>query len=140
MMFENLPLVLFDGNCMLCNKFIKLVHSEDKKKKIQFCALSSKEGGAILVKYNLKVENYTTIYFIDKNGVLYRKSSAILKLFDSLGFKWRLLGFSLWLIPRFIRNIGYDLVAKNRMRFFKSEISCKVPSLDMRERVYRNIN
>jgi predicted DCC family thiol-disulfide oxidoreductase YuxK len=69
-----------------------------------------------------------SIVFIQE-GSYYQKSSAVLHLFKVLGRGWSLL-YGLIIIPAFIRNFIYDIIAKYRYRIFGKSDTCIAPSTD----------
>jgi predicted DCC family thiol-disulfide oxidoreductase YuxK len=68
-----------------------------------------------------------------REGKIYRKSSAILKIMNDLG-GWGKLLVIFWIIPSFIRDFVYDIVAKNRYKWFGKKESCRMPTRE--ERAY----
>ena len=79
------------------------------------------------------VADLDTVVFVD-DGVLFRRSSAIVGLLRQLGGPWRLVATLLWLIPRPLRDVGYRMVARSRYRIFGKSDTCRVPTPAERER------
>lgn len=120
-------IVFFDGNCMLCNSFIALM----VKKKIRslfFCNINSSIANQILATYSFADLPQNTIYFLSGN-TLYLRSTAVLKILGLLGPVSRFSAQLLLIVPAFIRDAVYSLVAKNRYRFFK-QTSCYKPTAE----------
>jgi predicted DCC family thiol-disulfide oxidoreductase YuxK len=67
---------------------------------------------------------------LDDNGVLYRKSNAVLRIWCSLGGDFRIYAFVARLVPRVVRDRIYDLVAANRYRIVGRSDLCYLPSDD----------
>jgi len=131
-MNESGPILLFDGVCNLCNRLVIFIIRRDKEAKIKFAALQSETGKYFLKKCNLSGESIDSIVYIEGTGC-FLKSSAVLHLLKSIGGAWSLLqGFIV--IPKFIRDFFYDLIAKNRYRIFGKTDTCLVPSQDIAER------
>jgi predicted DCC family thiol-disulfide oxidoreductase YuxK len=59
-------------------------------------------------------------------GRRYERSSAVLRIAVRLRFPWPLLGF-FFIVPTFIRDIVYNLVARNRRQWFGRHSACKIP-------------
>lgn len=113
--------IFFDGNCMLCNSFIAFM----VKKKIGslfFCDINSDIASQLLATYSFTDLPKNTIYFLSYKK-LYWKSTAVLKILSLLGPVSKFCSHLLLIIPAFIRDAVYSLVAKNRYRFFK-QTSC----------------
>ena len=78
----------------------------------------------MLVGFDENELNNTIIYLND--GEIYRYSSAILRIARLMGFPHNLL-YILILIPPFIRNYLYKIVARNRYKWFGKSDSCIMP-------------
>lgn len=63
-----------------------------------------------------------------------RDSDGVLAIYSGLGRPWNLLGV-LRLVPRFLRDPLYRLVARNRYRIFGRHETCWVPLSDHADRV-----
>jgi predicted DCC family thiol-disulfide oxidoreductase YuxK len=125
-------LVIFDGVCNLCNGTVQFIIKRDRNKKFSFITRQSPIGQEMLMQLGLPVEDQSTVVYL-KAGVPYLKSMAVLKILKDLGRGWSLL-YVLVVIPAFIRDFIYDLIAKNRYRFFGRRNSCKVPGSEMTDR------
>lgn len=123
-------ILFFDGVCNLCNGFVDFIVSRDTKNIFQFAPLQGKTAIASLRKESIDALN-TVILF--KEGLEFQKSDAALMVLQQLGGGWILFKI-FWIIPRFLRNIVYDLVAKNRYRIFGKRESCRLPTKEERAR------
>jgi len=129
--FRN-QILIFDGVCNLCNSLVKFVIRRDKKARIRFASLQSAAGQTLLSKAGLKSGIAdTVIYFTDNNFKL--RSSAVLYLLRDIGGVLKLF-YIFIIIPPFIRDFIYNLVARNRYRIFGKRESCMVPSKDIENR------
>lgn len=119
-------IILFDGVCNLCNGSVNFFITRDKKDIFRFAALQSDIGVRLQKELNIDHENIESFILIDGNAY-YKKSTAALKVAGMLGFPYNLL-YPLLLIPPFIRNIVYDIVAKYRYKWFGKKSTCRVPT------------
>jgi predicted DCC family thiol-disulfide oxidoreductase YuxK len=87
--------------------------------KIYFSSIQSEFAKQFLRKFHINTEVLSTLY-VYENGEIYQKSTGALKLVPYLKKRYLLLGIC-WMFPRFIRDLVYDLIAKNRKRFFKDK-------------------
>ena len=126
------PIIYFDGVCNLCNTAVQFILRYDKKKKFLFATLES-DAGLNAVKQvkngSRKIESVILYY----RGKYYTKSTAVLITFQLLGGMWQLL-YPLILIPAFIRNAIYDLIGRNRYKWFGKKSTCPLPSAEIMER------
>ncbi|PCJ82413.1 MAG: thiol-disulfide oxidoreductase [Flavobacteriales bacterium] len=130
---DNLPskIVLFDGVCNFCNSTISFMIKRDKKKIFRYTPLQSKIAQHLLKKHNLLDEGIDSIIYI-KNGEAFVKSSAALLMCKQLSGLWPVF-YSLIVIPRVIRDFFYDIIARNRYRWFGKRDACMVPTAEVKE-------
>lgn len=126
-------LILFDGVCNLCNNTVQYIIKHDKKDIFMFAPLQGEAGKKIIDNYNVDTSKTDSIILYNKkNGVLY-KSTAALKIASKLTFPIQLLSVFL-VVPPFIRNWVYDLIAKNRYRWFGKKDACMMPTDDLKSK------
>lgn len=125
-------IIFFDGVCNLCNSAVQFVVKHDKKKKFLFATLTSDAGKNAVknIKVNLRKNESVIVYY---RGKYYTKSTAVLITLKLMGGMWQLL-YPLILIPAFIRNAVYDVVGRNRYKWFGKKKECLIPSPDIIER------
>ncbi|TRZ66373.1 thiol-disulfide oxidoreductase DCC family protein [bacterium] len=128
----NYSLILFDGVCNFCNEGVNFVIDRDKNNVFKFASLQSETGQKILKENNLPLNNFSTFLLLQK-GKLYDKSTAALKVTRNLNGLWKLL-FVFIIVPPFIRNFFYNLIARNRYKWFGKRDSCRIPSPDERNK------
>jgi len=126
------PVILFDGVCNFCNSSINFIISQDKKRVFRFAALQSVAGKELLEKYDLP-EGYLESFILIDNGKAYKSSSAGLKLYNKLSWHWKWLQI-FWIVPRFIRDGVYSIIARNRYKWFGKKDRCMIPSPDVKSR------
>jgi predicted DCC family thiol-disulfide oxidoreductase YuxK len=131
----NHPIILFDGVCYLCNDIVNFLIRRDKKKHFRFATLQSDIGQYLLEKHHLPSTNLDTFVLI-QDEQCYTQSSAALRVLWKLGGLWR-LSYAFIIIPPFLRNYIYQLVAKNRYRLFGKRDECMVPNQDLKDRFYK---
>lgn len=123
------PIIFFDGVCGLCNRAVDFLIRRDKNRLFRFAPLQGKTASIVLPSALL--DQPETI--VCKNGdVLYYKSNAILHILIQIGGGWK-LAVLLYVIPKFIRDLCYDMVAHNRYKVFGKKESCRLPSPEERE-------
>ena len=125
------PIILFDGVCNLCNGAVQFVLSNDKKNVFKFASLQSKFAQDFLKKHQLPTENFDTIILIEDDKISV-KSNAVFKIAKYLTkYAWlSVLSF----LPIFVTDFFYDLVSKNRLKWFGKRESCWLPTDELKER------
>ncbi len=127
-------IILFDGVCNLCNSGVQFIIKKDRKNLFKFAPLQSEFGQGILEKHDLKTKNMDTFVYAYM-GKTYTKSTAALKIAKELKRGWQLF-YAFIIIPAFFRNFIYDLVAKNRYKWFGKKDSCMIPTPELKAKFF----
>jgi len=130
-------LVLFDGVCGLCNKFVQFVLNHDSQGRFHFASLQSDLARELLARHGKNPELLKTVYLVINPGTsdekLYSKSAAALRIFGELEGPTKALKVFL-IVPAPLRNVGYDLVAAVRYKIFGKSDTCPLPKASDRAR------
>ena len=108
--------ILYDGVCNFCISIIGLVSRLDKSKSLQAVPIQSKEGRNILRLRNEKFISLKTVYFIHDKRV-YKKSTAIFKIFTHLPFPWKIISW-FQILPVSFTDSVYRIIARYRYSLF----------------------
>lgn len=128
------PILLFDGVCNLCNSLVRFIVRIDPGHKIRFAWLKSPTGEFLMRGIYPDLHSIDSVVYI-KDGKYFLKSSAVLHLLKDLGKGWGLL-YVFILIPKFIRDFFYELIARNRYRIFGKSDACIIPQDAVMERFF----
>ncbi len=120
----NKIIVLFDGDCRLCNSSVRFIIQRDKKDVFRFASLQSDFANKLLNSKSNTQQPLETILVIRDEKVL-RKSEAVLNISKKLSGAWPLL-YVFMIVPRFIRDSVYTFIANNRYRWFGKVEYCAV--------------
>ncbi len=125
-----MKIILFDGVCNFCNSSVNFIMARDKRNVFKFAALQSEPGIELQKKFNLDPNDLQSFILIygDK---FYRKTTAALRVAKGLGFPYN-LAYVFIIIPPFIRNIAYNIIAKYRYKWFGKKESCRIPTPEER--------
>jgi predicted DCC family thiol-disulfide oxidoreductase YuxK len=123
-------IVLFDGDCNFCNYWVNYVIQRDKKDVFRFTSLQSEKGKNLLDKFQLK-DDLETVVLIE-NEKARTKSAAALHIFKGLGGIYK-LAMGLIVVPRFIRDWVYEIIAKYRKKLMKNQ-SCIIPTQSIKNK------
>src|SRR5699024_6430525 len=94
-------------------------------------SLQSATGKQLLAAYKLS-ENLDSMVLI-ADGKAHLKSSAALRIAKELSGIWK-LAYAFIMMPRPVRDLFYDVVARNRYKWFRKKESCAIPSPEVRKR------
>ena len=123
---DDRPVIIFDGECVLCSGSAQFVLRHDKRKFYRFLAAQTPLGRALYVHYGLDTRDYETMILI-ADGVAIFKSEAVVRIGEGLGFPWSLAAV-LRVIPRPWRDRLYGVLARNRLRILGRRERCYIPS------------
>ena len=126
------PIVLFDGVCNFCNYWVNFAIKRDTKKKLKFTPLQGVTAKRLLPQYHVNPGSLSSVILIDKEKV-YTQSSAAIRICRYLNGGWRLC-YGLMIIPKFIRDFLYNIIARNRYKWFGKQETCRVPTPELKER------
>ena len=130
--FNNKSIILFDGVCNLCNNTVNFIIKHDKNNKFLFASLQSDAAKEILLQFNLNKNLLNTIILV-QNEQVYEYSTAVLLITKDLNGFWKHLNVFL-IIPKKLRDFVYNIIAKNRYRWFGTRSSCLIPSSELKNR------
>ena len=126
-------IILFDGICNLCNRSIQFVIKRDRNDEFRFATLQGALGRRLVQERNIDTSKIDSIILIEPGVAYYTKSTAALQIADSFGGWWKITNV-LNLIPRQLRDIVYDWVAKNRYNWYGKKDACMVPTPELRDK------
>lgn len=127
------PIIVFDALCVLCSANAHFVLKYDKAGHFRLAAMQGDVGAVLFRRFDIDPTDPETMIMVDGDMVL-RNSDAVLAIYAGLGWPWRLAGI-FKLVPRFLRDPVYRLIARNRYRLFGKRTECWVPSADQQDRL-----
>ena len=124
-------LILFDGVCVFCSRWVRFVIRLDHERRFRFLPTQSERGRALAVRFGIDPDAPET-NAVFWNGRIFFKSDAALIVLRRFPETAPLA--VLRRLPRGLRDPVYDLIARNRYRIFGRTERCMVPSDEDRER------
>ncbi len=122
------PIILFDGVCNLCNGSVNFIIDRDPKQVFRFASLQSPLGQEMVTRFGFSPTELSSLILVD-GQTAHRRSSAALRIASRLTFPWNCLVVGL-IVPRFLRDFVYNVIAKNRYRWFGKTETCRLPTPD----------
>lgn len=124
-------IILFDGVCNLCNRSVQFIIKRDPNGHFKFASLQGEVGQKLLKQYGFDKE--IDSFVLIENQRIYSKSSAALRVCRNLNGFWKVFSI-LRILPPSFRDFFYDIVAKNRYKWFGKKESCMLPTKEMKKR------
>lgn len=127
------PLYFFDGQCVLCSRFVAFCLKRDTAGRLKFASAQSPLGRRVLEALGLPQDELDRTILLLENDTVHTRSTAVLRALRHLKGPARWL-YPLILVPKILRDPAYDIVARNRLRWFGRLDTCLVPSPQTRDR------
>jgi predicted DCC family thiol-disulfide oxidoreductase YuxK len=124
--------VIFDGECVFCNRWVDFLLRFDRHDVFRFAARQSEAGTSFMRQAGLPECGVGSIILAEDGAVLLR-STAVLRILALLGFPFSLAAV-FRLIPSSPRDSVYEWFARNRLKWFRHRSTCRLPSAAERNR------
>ena len=128
------PVVLFDGVCKLCNGSVNFILRSDRKGRLKLATLQSDYGRSVLKEHGKNPDMLDSMMLLESDRLTV-KSTAVIRISKYLDGAWPLCMIAL-VIPLFIRDFLYDIIAKNRYKWFGKYDTCRLPDPELEDRFY----
>jgi predicted DCC family thiol-disulfide oxidoreductase YuxK len=110
---DDRPVIVFDGKCVLCSSFAQFILRKDRSARFRLLAAQSDLGNALYRHFGLDPMSY---------------------VLDGLGGAWSLFATLARLVPASLRDALYDVIARNRLRWFGTREQCYLPGPSQADR------
>jgi predicted DCC family thiol-disulfide oxidoreductase YuxK len=124
-------LVLYDGECGLCDRLVQWLLSHDKKGVLSYAPLQGETARPFATG------DLDTMVFVERDADgrtrVYERSRGVFRILQKLGGVWRAVAW-LRVLPRFVTDAGYRFVSSHRLRWFGRVDACRVPDASVKAR------
>lgn len=117
--------ILYDGYCKLCSRSLQFVIRRDRKNKFSYVSLQSEQGAALISEMAKDKQYADSIVYYDGEN-FYQRSTAVLKILRRLKRGWQFF-YIFMLVPRVLRDLVYNFIARNRYDWFGRRNDCYIP-------------
>ena len=127
--------VFYDGTCGACHAGVRFVLAEDRRgTSLRFAPL---DGATAEREFGASRASLPDSFVVrTDSGELLVRSAAAIHVLERLGGTWRALAALLRLVPRPVRDAGYDAFARIRKSLFRSPpAACPLLPADLAERL-----
>jgi predicted DCC family thiol-disulfide oxidoreductase YuxK len=118
-------IVLIDGVCVLCSRSYRFVSTRDTANRFRFVTIQQPEGRTLAERHGIDPQDPTTFILVENDVVRFRSDAALRILGALPGWRWTRL---LRVVPQKLRDRLYDLIARNRYRWFGRLDACILPT------------
>jgi predicted DCC family thiol-disulfide oxidoreductase YuxK len=137
----NHPTMLYDGVCGLCDGVVRFLIKHDRRDQLRFAPQQSKLAKTILGRHGIDKEAAlpnNSVYLVlnpkTPHEQLLARSDVTVSCLLILGGPWAIAGHILRLVPKFLRDAAYNLIARNRYRIIKKLDACPIPPPKIRSK------
>lgn len=127
------PVIVFDALCVLCSANARFVLRHDRRGHFLLASMQGEAGAALYRRFGIDPTDPESLIVVQGDRAL-RDSDAVFAIWSGLGWPWRALTL-FRLVPRFLRDRLYRLIARNRYRLFGRREVCWVPRPDQVDRI-----
>ena len=124
--------VIFDGVCNLCSHTVTFILEHESAPVLRFAPVQSSAGSRLMREFGLDPSDVKTFVLVE-GGKPYVKSEAAIRIARYFRGPWKALG-AIKVLPRPLRDWAYDVVARNRYRWFGRVDTCMAPTPELRAR------
>lgn len=130
-------MLFYDGHCGLCHRAVRFVLRHDRSgSRFRFAPLQGATFQS-LVPAGAQAGLPDSVVVLTQDGILLVRSNAFLHILRRLGGRWGTLASVLSVVPRPLRDVIYNLVARIRYRVFGTRLDlCPVVPRKLRARLY----
>jgi predicted DCC family thiol-disulfide oxidoreductase YuxK len=129
---NNGPIIFFDGVCNLCEGSVQFILKIDQKKIFRFASLQSKSGQAMLAAQGLPADAFKS-FVVQEGEKIFTRSTGALRVLKHVGGFWSIF-YAFIIVPKFIRDGVYDLISRNRYKWFGEKTECWIPTPELQKR------
>jgi predicted DCC family thiol-disulfide oxidoreductase YuxK len=120
------PLLIFDGDCVLCSAGVQWMLARDPDGATRFAAIQEALPRALYAHYHLNADQFDT-FMVLMNGRPFLRWTGVLAAARTLPAPWRWLGQAGRIVPSFIGDRLYDYVQRRRIGWFGRRDACFAP-------------
>jgi predicted DCC family thiol-disulfide oxidoreductase YuxK len=129
-------IIVFDGVCVLCSRWVGFVLRRDRQGQYKFAAMQTPSGRNLLIAHGIDPDDPLSFLLLE-GAAGYTDTDAIIRILRGFGRGWKLLALLVSIVPRFIRDPLYRWGARHRYQLFGQRSTCIVPAPDVADRFLR---
>jgi predicted DCC family thiol-disulfide oxidoreductase YuxK len=123
---DGAPVIVFDGVCLLCSRWVDFILRHDHACRFRLAAMQGHHGSRLLGEHGLSPDDPTSFLLV-QDGHGYTDTDAIIRVLRGLSHRWTLVAGALRLVPAFLRDPVYRWIARHRYRLFGRRGQCRMP-------------
>lgn len=126
------PVLLYDGECGLCNRVVRLLLRLDRTGALRFTPLQGQPAQEFLQSHGLPAHDFSTLVYVPdwphrERAQFLLRTDGVIAALRAGGGAGRMFAMILAIFPRATRDAGYRLVARLRYQLFGPWKDCPLP-------------
>lgn len=126
------PVVLYDGECGLCNRSVKFLIKRDGG-QLYYAPLQGETAAALREQHPEIPKTLESVVLVH-DGKVRLRSKAFMYIAKYLTAPWR-WGYAFRWLPAFLLDLGYRVIARVRYRIWGKYDTCQLPTTDERAKL-----
>lgn len=118
-------IVLFDGECGLCDKLVRFLVRADADRALRYAPLQGETARRLRSEHPEIPDELETMVFLE-GETIHLRSQAAFHCAKYLAWPWRAVGWLRWM-PRLLTDPVYRIVARSRYGLFGKSDVCRLP-------------
>ncbi len=119
--------VVFDGECVLCNGWVRFLLRHDRRGRYRFATMQGESGRALLARHGLDPDDPVSFLLVEGDDA-FTDTDAIARVLRGLGGAWIVPASLVMVLPHAMRDPAYRFLARNRYRVFGRHDRCMIPT------------
>jgi predicted DCC family thiol-disulfide oxidoreductase YuxK len=133
------PVLLYDGECGLCNAVMRFMLKHDRRGELKFAPLQGALGQAFLSSRGMNTRDFDGIVFIDDmariDTAFALRTNGVVRALEEMGGGWLRLARLIRAVPVSWRDALYRLIARLRYRIFGRYRPTPLPNAEWARRI-----
>ncbi len=133
------PVLLYDGECGLCNAVMRFMFKHDRRGVLRFASLQGRTGQAFLIHHGMNTRDFDSVVFIEDLGradtAFWLRTTGALHAMEAMGGGWQRLARMFRVVPVSWRDGLYRLIARMRYRIFGRYRPTPLPNAEWARRI-----
>ena len=132
------PVLLYDGECGLCNRLVRQLLRSDKAGRLHYAPLQSQPAQVYLRAQGLPTEDFESLVFVPdwndpRSGAPQLRTTGALSAAGVVGGLWRVVSW-LRILPAWLCDPCYKLIARSRYALFGEYRPSALPDPEWKKR------
>jgi predicted DCC family thiol-disulfide oxidoreductase YuxK len=128
-----MTVLIYDGECPFCEGWVRRLALRDRRNQLRFATRSTRFAAELFERHP-QLRRLESMILVTPDDRVFTKSDAVIRAGLAGGGVFSLAGAGL-LLPKFLRDAGYDVVASLRRRLSRGRCGIGPGMAEVRQRM-----